>query len=147
MLHFPQLALSLVLGGEKAQLFGYGILYSRLWGAALHAGLDPFAGFLHTDRPGKPSLVLDLVEEVRAPVVDRAVLAYAGLGRRIGFDGNHLDEETRRAVADAVIERFEAPTRHRGKVLRLSSIIQLQVRALAAFLRGDGEWRPFTMYW
>jgi CRISPR-associated protein Cas1 len=43
----------------------------NLWGAALNAGLEPFAGFLHVDRPGKPSLVLDLVEEFREPVVDR----------------------------------------------------------------------------
>ncbi len=127
--------------------YGYGILYSRVWGAALNAGLDPFAGFLHTDRPGKPSLVLDLVEDLRAPVVDRAVLAYVGLGRRIGFDGNHLDEDTRKAIANVVIERLESSTKHRGKTLRISSVIQLQVRTLASFLRSDGEWRPFTMYW
>src|SRR5579884_2455490 len=42
--------------------YGYGILYSQVWGAVLNAGLEPFAGFLHVDRPGKPSLVLDLVE-------------------------------------------------------------------------------------
>lgn len=127
--------------------YGYGILYSRVWGAALNAGLDPFAGFLHTDRPGKPSLVLDLVEDLRAPVVDRAILAYVGLGRSIGFEGNHLDEDTRRAIANVVVERLESTTKHRGKTLRVSSVIQLQVRALATFLRGDGEWRPFTMYW
>lgn len=127
--------------------YGYGILYSRVWGAALNAGLDPFAGFLHTDRPGKPSLVLDLVEDLRAPVVDRAILAYVGLGRQIGLDGNHLDEDTRRAIANVVVARLESTTRHRGKMLRVSSVIQLQVRALATFLRGDGDWRPFTMYW
>lgn len=38
------------------------------------AGLEPFAGFLHTDRPGKPSLVLDLTEEFRACTVDRTVI-------------------------------------------------------------------------
>jgi CRISPR-associated protein Cas1 len=57
--------------------YGYGILYGNVWGAVLnagleHAGLEPFAGFLHVDRSGKPSLVLDLVEEFRQPVVDRA---------------------------------------------------------------------------
>jgi CRISPR-associated protein Cas1 len=127
--------------------YGYGILYSRVWAATLHAGLDPFAGFLHTDRPGKPSLVLDLVEELRAPIVDRAVLAYIGLGRRTGFDGKHLDEETRRAIADAVIERLEARVRYRGYTLRLSSVIQHQARSLVSFLRREGDWRAFTMYW
>ena len=127
--------------------YGYGILYSRVWAAALNAGLDPFAGFLHTDRPGKPSLVLDLVEELRAPVVDRAVLAYIGLGRAVRFDGKRLDDDTRRAIADAVLERLDAPVRYQGRSLRLSSVIQHQARSLATFLRGEGDWRGFTMYW
>lgn len=55
--------------------YGYGILYSQVWGAVVSAGLEPFAGFLHVDRPGKPSLVLDLVEEFRQPVVDRTVIS------------------------------------------------------------------------
>jgi CRISP-associated protein Cas1 len=43
--------------------YGYGILYNRILSASTRAGLDPFAGYVHTDRPGKPSLVLDLIEE------------------------------------------------------------------------------------
>ncbi len=43
--------------------------------AALESvGLDPYIGFLHTDRPGRRSLALDLVEEFRAPLCDRFVL-------------------------------------------------------------------------
>ena len=55
--------------------YGYGILYARAAGVLATAGLEPFAGFLHTDRPGKPSLVLDFVEGFRAACVDRPVLA------------------------------------------------------------------------
>ena len=51
--------------------YGYGILQSQVWSAITLAGLEPFAGFIHVDRPGKPSLVLDLMEEFRQPVVDR----------------------------------------------------------------------------
>jgi len=51
-----------------------------VWGAVLNAGLEPYAGFLHTDRPGKPSLILDLIEEFRAPVVDRCVIAMCRRG-------------------------------------------------------------------
>ncbi len=42
--------------------------------AVSYAGLDPYAGYLHADRPGKPSLVLDLMEEFRQQVVDRTVI-------------------------------------------------------------------------
>jgi CRISPR-associated protein Cas1 len=45
--------------------FGYQtILFPEVWKAVSHADLDFYAGFLHADRPGKPSLVLDLMEEV-----------------------------------------------------------------------------------
>ncbi len=66
--------------------YGYGILYSQCWSAVLLAGLDPFGGFIHVDRPGKPSLVLDLQEMVRQPVVDRSVLALLTKGFRVEFE-------------------------------------------------------------
>lgn len=127
--------------------YGYGILSSRVWAAVMLAGLDPFAGFLHTDRPGKPSLVLDLMEEMRAPAVDRAVLAHVRLGEPVRFDGRSLHEETRRRIADGVIERLEAKVTVRGKRLQLASVIQRQARSVAVFLRGEGEFRPFSMTW
>jgi len=46
----------------------------------MNAGLEPFAGFLHVDRSGKPSLVLDLMEEFRQPVVDRAIFSWLNKG-------------------------------------------------------------------
>ena len=53
--------------------YGYGILYAQASGALSIAGLEPFAGFLHTDRPGKPSLVLDFVEPARAACARRCI--------------------------------------------------------------------------
>jgi CRISPR-associated protein Cas1 len=127
--------------------YGYGILYAKVWACLLNAGLEPFGGFLHVDRPGKPSLVLDLIEEFRAPVVDRAVLAYVNQGRKVRFEGRFMDEATRRAVADAVLDRLASRVVHRGRKVTLQSVVQAQARALAVFLRGEGPYRPFTMYW
>ena len=45
------------------------------WRAIVLAGLDTYAGFIHADRPGKPSLVLDLIEEFRQPAIDRTIFA------------------------------------------------------------------------
>ena len=54
--------------------FGYALMTSLCTSALESAGLDPYVGFFHTDRPGRCSLALDLLEEFRAPFVDRFVL-------------------------------------------------------------------------
>ena len=95
--------------------YGYGILYSQIWGAVLNAGLEPFAGFLHVDRPGKPSLVLDLVEEFRQPVVDRTVIAYVNLGTSIGMKDGLLDADTRKSIGDKIVERLMSTETYQGK--------------------------------
>ena len=51
--------------------FGYVLLASRMAGLLEARGLDPYVGFLHAMRSGRPSLALDLIEELRHPVVDR----------------------------------------------------------------------------
>jgi len=127
--------------------YGYGILYSQVWGAVLNAGLEPFAGFLHVDRPGKPSLVLDMVEEFRQPVVDRTVIAYVNLGTSIGMKDGLLDTDTRKSFAEKVIERLVATEAYQGKQYQIRSIIQMQARRVAGFLRGEGEYKAFSFKW
>ncbi|MFN8627992.1 MAG: CRISPR-associated endonuclease Cas1 [Candidatus Binatia bacterium] len=127
--------------------YGYGILYSQVWGAVINAGLEPFAGFLHVDRPGKPSLVLDLTEEFRQPVVDRAVIAHVNLGETLRIEQGFLDLDTRRAIGDKVMARLTATETYRGKQYQVRSIIQMQARRLAGFLRGEGEYKPFAFKW
>ncbi|MBI4917067.1 MAG: CRISPR-associated endonuclease Cas1 [Acidobacteria bacterium] len=127
--------------------YGYGILASRVWAAVMLAGLDPFAGLLHVDRPGKPSMVLDLMEELRAPVVDRAVLAHVRLGQPVRFENRYLSDDTRRAIADAVLERLEGRVTVKGERHALASVVQQQARRVASFVRGEAEYRPFAMTW
>lgn len=128
--------------------YGYGILYSQVWGAVLNAGLEPFAGFLHVDRPGKPSLVLDLVEEFRQPVVDRVALARVNLGEPVKMQNGMLEAETKKAYADKIMARLLSPEPYRGKHYQIRSIIQQQARRAASFLRGDApEYRAFSFKW
>lgn len=63
--------------------YGYGILASQVQTAVHLAGLDPGAGFLHADRAGRSSLVLDAIEEFRQAVVDRPLIGLAS--RRVAF--------------------------------------------------------------
>ena len=127
--------------------YAYGILYSHVWGAVMNAGLEPFAGFMHVDRSGKPSMVLDLVEEFRQPVADRAILTWLNKGGKVTLVKGMLDGESRENVAARVLLRLNTRERHRGKEHEVRSIVQMQARRAASALRGLRDYRPFAFQW
>lgn len=127
--------------------YGYGILYAQVWGAIELAGLDPFAGFLHVDRPGKPSMVLDLIEEFRQQVVDRTVFGLINRGYQPKTENEKLAEETRKEFSRKVLDRLEGRERYEGKYHKLNTIVQLQARHLAMFFRGERDYKPFIGRW
>ncbi len=128
--------------------YGYGILYAQVWSAVLRAGLEPFAGFLHADRPGKPSLVLDLTEEFRAPVVDRTVIAAVNLGQIAEIKDGRMTQESRAALADKILKRLDSREVVGGKEFQIRSIVQMQARRVASFLRGKNTgYRAFRFRW
>jgi CRISP-associated protein Cas1 len=127
--------------------YGYGILTSHVWGAVMNAGLEPFAGFLHVDRSGKPSLVLDLVEEFRQPVVDRAIFSWLNKGGQLGLAKGLLDGASRENVASRVLMRLTATEQHRGKQHQIRSIVQMQARLAASAVRGLRPYRSFSFKW
>ena len=61
--------------------FLYTLLAHDCTGALESVGLDPQIGFLHAPRPGRDSLALDLMEEFRAPIVDRMALSLVNLNQ------------------------------------------------------------------
>ena len=101
------------------------------------------------DRPGKPSLVYDLIEPFRVPVVDRTVVAMANRHMPLQMDDHHrLDEESRRGVADQVLQRLEKPEAYEGKRVPLRIIIQEEARRLTTYLRGErGAYEAFVVRW
>ncbi|MHB8626478.1 MAG: CRISPR-associated endonuclease Cas1 [Aggregatilineales bacterium] len=129
--------------------YGYGILYGQIEQAIVLAGLDPFAGFIHTDRPGKPSLVLDLIEEFRQVAVDRLVVGLVNRNFEVKQDQQgRLEDETRRSFAEKILEHLDATVRYQGKRYPIRSVIQMQSRAMAAYLRGEtGEYAPYKAEW
>lgn len=134
---------------NSALNYGYGILYSQIERALVLAGLDPYAGFLHTDRPGKPSLVFDMVEEFRQTVVDRTVMAIFNRGTAIAMDERgKLTEAARRSVAEKVLARLEAVELYEDKRHPLRQIIQMQARHLATYLRRERtQYSAFVSAW
>lgn len=127
--------------------YGYGMLYRQVEGALILAGLDPFAGFLHVDRPGKLSLVYDFVEEFRQQVVDRVVVAMINKGIAVEMEEGMLSTATRRYLSEKINERLESQDKFQGKKYKLRTIIQSQARRVATFLRGEAKYRPFVGGW
>lgn len=134
---------------NSALNYGYGILYGQVEYALTLAGLDPFGGFLHTDRPGKPSLVLDCIEEFRQTIVDRTIIALVNKHVPLEQDEDGLlTETTRKKIAEKVIERLESSESYEKKRQALRFILQSQARHLALFLRNDrASYEPFVAGW
>jgi CRISPR-associated protein Cas1 len=125
--------------------YAYGILYGEVQNAIAIAGLEPYAGLIHTDRPGKPSLTCDLIEEFRATIVDRTVIGLVNRHYDVKFDDQQrLDREFRREFAEHILNRLQAQGTYDGKRYTLRSIIQRQARRLASAFRGDSEYFPYT---
>ena len=129
--------------------YGYGILAAHVERALVVAGLDPYGGFLHADRPGKASLIFDVIEEFRQPVVDRTLLGLVNRGFAIKRDDTgRLESETRHKLAEKLKERLDATELYEGKRQPLRIVLQSQARHIATFLRGDrAEYQPFAMGW
>jgi len=130
--------------------YGYGILYSEVWSAVNKAGLDPFAGFLHVDRPGRPSLVLDMIEEFRQQAVDRVIvrLVVRQMIKPVESEGIELTKQVRETIASAIIERFSEQVQVLETKIQLKNVIVRQAWAVAKFLRGEATcYKPFTLRW
>lgn len=131
--------------------FVYALLTHDLRSAAEGVGLDSAVGFLHRDRPGRPSLALDLIEEFRPWFADRLVLSLINR-RQIALDGfeqmaggaTHLTEAARRTLLTAYQERKREIVAHpfTGEKLMIGLIFHEQARLLAAHLRGDLDAYP-----
>ncbi len=80
--------------------FVYALLRHDVESAVESVGLEPAVGFLHTDRPGRLSLALNLMEELHAHLADRLVLTLIRLRRR-GQRRGRMDEATRKEVISA----------------------------------------------
>lgn len=126
--------------------FLYALVREECVGALDGVGLDPQVGYLHALRPGRPALALDLMEELRALVVDR--LAVTLINRRQlqadCFDVSpggavRLTEQGRRKVLSAYQEHKKRLISHRlvRQKLALGLVPHVQARLLARHLRGD----------
>lgn len=128
--------------------YGYGILYGRIWSAVINARLHPSVSFLHTPHSGKPTLVFDMVEEFRAPVVDRTIIALINRQEKMTLEQGKLSMDTRRRLAEKVMERINTIENFRGQRIRVGDIMRLQAVNMAKYLKGEAKaYKPYLMKW
>ena len=135
---------------NAALSFVYTLLTHDCISALETVGLDPAAGYLHTLRPGRSSLALDMIEELRAPLCDRFVLSMIHKGQLTpkDFETNseavYLNEKGRRKVVSSWRERKQDEIIHpffKEKV-KIGLIPYTQAMLFARVLRGDLDMYP-----
>lgn len=128
--------------------FTYALMVQDCVAALTSAGLDPDVGFLHADRPGRPSLALDLVEEFRTLIADRLVLSLINRKQikpseftiRDG-GGVEMSTSARKSLVQAYVSRKREEVKHPllDRQVRIGQLPFLQAKLLARHLRGDSE--------
>ncbi len=133
--------------------FGYVLLANVLASLLEARGFDPYLGFLHTVRSGRPSLALDLLEELRHPVVDRFVLRVCNLRQ---LRPEHFETDTERGGVRLTREGMriffrtweafmDAPLPGIGEELSPEDLLRRQADRLAAHVRGRELYRPLLL--
>ena len=135
--------------------FGYALLANDIHAAVQVLGFDPYCGYLHADRYGRPSLALDLMEEFRPIIVDAVVLAC--LNKRIlqltDFEVSlgevhRLKPEARKKFLVQYEERKQTEIQHPVFAYRATyqRCFELQARILAKRIQGEIEqYEPFVV--
>ncbi|MEM5807610.1 MAG: CRISPR-associated endonuclease Cas1 [Candidatus Aenigmatarchaeota archaeon] len=134
--------------------YGYGILYSEIERACILAGLDPYLGFYHTDRYGKPCMVLDLIEEFRPIIVDRSIVTLFVQKQvedkdfQITGDSFLLSESGRRKVIEVVLKRLNTKIKISNSTKSFQNIILDEARKVVRFLLEENfKYEPFVHRW
>ena len=122
--------------------YGYVILENFIYKALINAGLDPYFGVLHSLRSGKPSLVLDVMEEYRSFIVDRNIIKMKGRLETV-----KKFETIKKEVASEVIKSISKTVKYNGRSLSVESVIQRQIYKISAYLCGNKKYKSYIFRW
>ncbi|GAA0804667.1 type I-C CRISPR-associated endonuclease Cas1c [Faecalicatena orotica] len=135
--------------------FVYTLLTNTITSALETVGLDPYVGYLHTDRPGRASLSLDLIEELRAVLADRFVLSLVNKKIVTGknFDKMEngavlMDDDLRRTVLTEWQNKKKENLTHPylKEKIEWGMVPYVQAMLLARYLRGDLDGYPVFLW-
>ena len=135
--------------------FVYTLLTNSITSALESVGLDPYVGYLHTDRPGRASLSLDLIEELRAVLADRFVLSL--INKKIINGKNFIQKENGAVLMDDDLRRkllTEWQNKKKETIthpylkekVEWGMVPYVQAMLLARYLRGDLDGYPVFLW-
>lgn len=122
--------------------YGYAVLANFIYKSIINAGLDPYFGVLHSVRSGKPSLVLDIMEEYRSFIVDRNIIKMKGKLETV-----KKFETIKKEVAGEVIKSINKSVIYNGRSLSVESVIQRQIYKISAYLCGEKKYKSYIFRW
>lgn len=131
--------------------FIYTLLMHDVRSALEAVGLDPAVGFLHRDRPGRPGLALDLMEEFRPFIADRLTLSLINLQqvqnkgfKKMDTGAVVMNDDTRKTVLVAYQERKQEEITHPflDEKVMIGMLFHIQAMLMARYLRGDMDGYP-----
>ncbi|NTW56066.1 MAG: type I-C CRISPR-associated endonuclease Cas1 [Chlorobiaceae bacterium] len=131
--------------------FLYTLLTHDIRSALESCGLDPAAGFLHKDRPGRPSLALDMLEEFRSYIADRLALSLINRGQIQAGDFTVsetgavlLKDDARKTLITAYQRRKQEEIEHPfvKEKMAVGLLWHMQAMLLARYIRGDIDTYP-----
>lgn len=135
--------------------FVYTLLTNQIASALECVGLDPYIGYLHTERPGRVSLALDLIEELRTPLADRFVLSLINkkVITRKNFKTKEngaviMDDEARKRLLTEWQNRKKETITHPflKEKIEWGMVPYVQAMLLARYLRGDLDGYPVFLW-
>lgn len=124
---------------NQAINYGYGFLYQRVQSAVVKAGMSLYHSFLHSEQSGKPTLVFDLIEEFRQPVVDREIISILNRNMKLSSSKGRLTQESIKIVSQNIQERLVTPTKWRKGKYQIATIIDDQVLSLAHTIANESK--------
>ncbi len=129
--------------GNMALNYGYAVLSTIIINAIINAGMELYAGVLHSSVPGKPSLMLDVIEEYRAGIVDRSIIKM-----RHSLQGkSELTPALKKRIISEIYQVINSKRVYHGRKIRMESVIQRQMYRLAASFCGHKKYKPFSYKW
>jgi len=121
---------------NQALNYGYAFIYQRVQSALLKVGVNIYHSFLHVSQANKPTLVFDMVEPFRQPVVDREIISILNLGTQINSNKGRLNKKSIKVISQNIQERLATPTRWRKGKYKLTTIIEEQALEMAHTIKG-----------